>query len=185
MIATFLHTYKYLGSIADDKYKYKIHAIDLDTKNFTEYITPAPEVKSADPIAKSEFPIYAIAIIVVGTIFVILIIGYLVYKKRRNSKFNNEDKSSPLQEVWAAPQNGFVNTKSGDNTSTGLTENIIINKNLLNSNIEEGSNYPNSSRATQFYMDLPHFQHEVDIEDAQSSNLIKFKSDQHLTQTIS
>jgi hypothetical protein len=151
----------------------------LDTKNFSDYIGPSPNTKSDNKSLSSGLPSYTIAIMVVIIILALLTVGYLVYRKRRNSKSKKENKVEPLQEVWAAPKNAIFRPKAVDNTGAGWTDNTMTNKSLLNSDIEGGNKDPDASRMTHFYSDLSYFQHEVDIEDIQVINLTKDQSSKH------
>jgi cytoskeletal protein RodZ len=150
----------------------------LDTKDFSDYIGPSPNSKTDNENNSSGLPSYAIAIIVVAAIIILLIIGYLVYRKRRQSKPKKNRSTQSLQEVWATPQNAIVNTKTAENTDTGLTGNTATNKSPLNSDFEDKNKGPDSSRMTEFYMDLPYFQHEVDTHDTQIDYLAKDQQNQ-------
>ncbi|KXN65712.1 hypothetical protein CONCODRAFT_12616 [Conidiobolus coronatus NRRL 28638] len=164
-------------SISDDNAnKYKLHAIDLDTKNFSDYIGLSPNAKSDDRNGSSGLPSYAIAIIAVAIILVILIVGYLVYRKRRNSKSKNDSQAESLQEVWATPQNAITGTRSGSNTGTGISGSTKANLTPLSTGSAVGSVDPDASKMTQLYMDLPYFQHEVDTRDTQADTLAKSHS---------
>jgi hypothetical protein len=145
----------------------------LDTKNFSDYIGPSPNAKSDNGNGSSGLPSYAIAIIVVVVILAILIVGYLVYRKRRNSKSKKDSNTESLQEVWATPQNAITGTRTGNNTGTGISGSTKANLSPSNTGIEAGSVDPDASKMTQFYMDLPYFQHEVDTDDAKANGLAK------------
>jgi regulatory protein YycI of two-component signal transduction system YycFG len=113
------------------------------------------------------FPTYAIAIIVLLCLGIIIILGWLYYRKSSKLK-NAKEFEENMEAVWAS-SDIKQDTQYSKNRGSKYNKNT---SNALDSNTTDPSN--NEDTETTFnetnIMNLPFFQHEVDIEDLSPLN---------------
>jgi hypothetical protein len=160
-----------LGANSSTRYK-TFSTLNLNTTSFTSTIDIGEGKDSInnenDASSPGEaFPTYAIVIIVLIVLVIVIILGWLYYR-RRNKLKNVKEPVEKMEAVWASSDMEH-NAQYSKNRGSRYNQN---NPNPLNSN----NNNPNNNEDTETtfnetnIMNLPYFQHEVDVEDMSPSS---------------
>jgi hypothetical protein len=151
-------------------FKDALYVIDLNSDRIVSTLQLAPEKPedqtppnpNSNDKGPSSFPVYGVVLIVLAIIAILVIAVFIYYRKYRAKKTsetslstNVSKNSPPIQEVWS----DNINAKS----STGLTDNIYNIQMEYKYQHGQSTTIGTDNSDTRVMHDLPHFQHEQDV----------------------
>jgi FtsZ-interacting cell division protein ZipA len=141
--------------------------LNINTTSFTSTIdigkskdSSNNEIYTGSP--EQVFPTYAIIIIVLVAFVIIIVLGWLYYRRRNKLKSAKEPEEK-MEAVWASSDMEHE-AQYSKNRGSRYNQNT---PNALDSNNNEDTETTFNETSI---MNLPFFQHEVDVEDMSPSN---------------